>query len=61
MTYAQYALFRNAVGRATLVPSRNLVEGLAVVKDAEELASISRAVEISDGYFWKFFRCFVPA
>ena len=51
VTYAQYALFRNAVGRATLVPSRNLVEGLAVVKDAEELASISRAVEISDGVF----------
>jgi Xaa-Pro aminopeptidase len=51
VTYAQYALFRNAVNRATLVPSRNLVEGLAIVKDAEELASLSRAVEISDRVF----------
>jgi Xaa-Pro aminopeptidase len=51
VTYAHYALFRKAADRATLVPSRDLVEGLAIVKDAEELASIGRAVEISDCVF----------
>jgi len=51
VTYAQYALFRNAVGRTTLVPSRNLVEELAVVKDTEELLSIRRAVRITDQAF----------
>jgi|WetSurMetagenome_2_1015567.scaffolds.fasta_scaffold02558_2 Xaa-Pro aminopeptidase len=51
VTYAQYLLFRGCVDRAILVPSRNLVEELAVVKDAEELACIGRAVEISDRVF----------
>jgi Xaa-Pro aminopeptidase len=51
VTYAQYAFFRKAADRVTLVPTRDLVEGLAVVKDAEELFSIRRAVEITDRVF----------
>jgi len=48
VTYAQYVSFRDAMGRALLVPSRGLVEELAAAKDWCELALIARAVGISD-------------
>lgn len=48
VSYAHYERFRRGMGRAVLVPSRNIVEDLAVVKDPEELAAIRQAVEITD-------------
>jgi Xaa-Pro aminopeptidase len=47
-TYAQYATFKRVVGRATLVPTRGVVERLGLVKDATELASIRKAVRITE-------------
>lgn len=51
VTYAQYAAFKNAMGCSLLVPSRGLVEELAVAKDEGELASIARAAAITDRVF----------
>jgi Xaa-Pro aminopeptidase len=48
VTYAQYRLFRRAIGRMALIPSREFVEGLALTKDPSEVANIRRAVEITE-------------
>jgi len=51
VTYAQYSRFRAALHRTTFVPTRNLVETLAIPKELEELASIARAIAITDRVF----------
>jgi Xaa-Pro aminopeptidase len=47
VTYAQYSACRTSLGKTTLVPTRELVEGVALTKDAVELASIRRAIGIT--------------
>jgi Xaa-Pro aminopeptidase len=49
VSYAGYETLRG--GSIELVPRRGLVEGLRAVKDADELAAIKRACEITDRMF----------
>jgi Xaa-Pro aminopeptidase len=49
VSYAGYETLRG--GSIKPVPRRGLVEGLRVVKDADELAAIKRACEITDRMF----------
>jgi Xaa-Pro aminopeptidase len=51
VTYAQYASLRDTLPRVTLVPSRGIVEELAITKDPSELESVTRAVAITDEVF----------
>jgi Xaa-Pro aminopeptidase len=48
VTYAQYSLFKRAIGRVALAPTRDFVEEQALTKDPSEIACIKRAVEITE-------------
>jgi Xaa-Pro aminopeptidase len=51
VTVDQHQQWTEAVESLELVPTKDLVEDLRIVKDAEELAFIRRAVELSDAAF----------
>lgn len=51
VTYTQYTLLRDTLPGRALVPSRGIVEELAVVKDPYELACIAGAVAITEQVF----------
>lgn len=56
VAFAQYASFREAMPRTALIPSRGLIEGIAVAKDPYELACIRRAVAVTDQVFQEILR-----
>jgi len=60
VTYAQYKNFRDSIGPVALVPVRSFVEEIAIVKDADELSSIRRAVAITDTVFQEVLPCVRP-
>jgi Xaa-Pro aminopeptidase len=51
VTQADYAAWADKLTAATLVPTKGLVEGLRMVKSADELALIRQAVRVSDGAY----------
>ena len=51
LTYAQYRSLRRLFPRVRFRPTSGLVEGLALVKDRQEIACIEEAAAISDGVF----------
>jgi Xaa-Pro aminopeptidase len=51
LTYAQYRAFRKNRRRGSFVPTSDVVEELAVVKESEEIENIRSAVRISDLVF----------
>lgn len=53
LSVSEFDELQKAIGKKKLVPVQHLVENLRMVKDAEEIALISRAVEISDLVFQK--------
>lgn len=48
LTVGQLADLREHSPRADLVPTRNLVEGMRVIKDADEVALLRQAAEVAD-------------
>jgi Xaa-Pro aminopeptidase len=48
LTVGQFADLREHSPQADLVPTRNLVEGMRVIKDADEVALLRRAAEVAD-------------
>jgi Xaa-Pro aminopeptidase len=60
VTYSQYSLFKQAIGRVVLIPSHEFVEGLALTKDPSEIASIKRAVEITEQVLHDVLPCIRP-
>ncbi len=51
LTYAQYRSLRRLFPRIMFRPTSGMVESLALVKDAREVACIEEAAAISDGVF----------
>ena len=59
VTHAEYTAWAERL-TATLVPTKGLVEGLRMVKSADELALIRKAVEIADGAYEHLTRTIRP-
>ncbi|NLD49447.1 MAG: aminopeptidase P family protein [Clostridiaceae bacterium] len=51
ITYKKYNELHNGIGAKHLIPFQNVLEGLRIKKDNEELEKIRKAVEIADSAF----------
>jgi len=60
VTHAQYRAFKKLFPRKSFVPTEEIVENIALVKDQEELGSIREAVAISDRVFTEVIKCIRP-
>ena len=60
LTYTQYRTLKKLVGGVLFVSTRDLVENIALVKDAKEIESIRSAVQISDRVFDEVLRSIKP-
>lgn len=60
VSYAQYRTMKKLCPSFSFVPTTDVVERLAVLKDAEEIAAIQKAVDISDKVFGKVLAMIKP-
>jgi Xaa-Pro aminopeptidase len=60
LTYAQYRLMKRLVSDVSFIPTRDLVEGISLVKDKEEIDHIKKAVRISDRVFHEIVKSIKP-
>ena len=60
VTYAQYRLMKRVVSGVSFVPTRDLVEGISLVKEEGEVESIREAVRISDRVFDEIIKSLKP-
>ncbi len=51
VSYAQYRTMKKLCPSVSFVPTTDIVERLAILKDADEIAAIQKAVDISDKVF----------
>ena len=60
VTHAEYVAWTEKMPASSLVPTKGLVEGLRMVKSADELAAIREAVRITDGAYNRLKRTIRP-
>ena len=51
LTYERYAEFEQKLGMQELIPLKGIIENLRMIKDADEIEIIKKAVKISDDAF----------
>ena len=60
VTYAEYRLMRSIRGSVSFVPTRDVVESIALVKEKKEVECIRAAVGVSDRVFDEVLRALKP-
>lgn len=60
VTHAEYAAWVEKMPASSLVPTKGIVEGLRMVKSADELTAIREAVRIADGAYHHLKRTIRP-
>jgi Xaa-Pro aminopeptidase len=60
LSVSEFEELEKAIGKKRLLPVQHLVENLRAVKDAEEIALLSKAIEISDSVFKKILGILKP-